>query len=300
MNKLDTAIKLYSKLRNYHGLPVWMLSFPRHLVRKWANSKSPKWLNNDIMSSSVRSDIVVSLTSFPARIEKVYLVIKCFLRQSVLPKKIILWLSEDQFLDKQLPVTLVSLCNDVFEIRFVKGDIRSHKKYQYINENFKDNLVLLVDDDLYYPSDMLEIMLNERNHTGNVVSMYASLIQYNEDGNIASYSTWKDIYHYSTSKDLFFGSGGGTLFKPSELYRDTFNIDLATKLCPTADDIWLNAMVRLANLRISKLKSGLILPILNNTINDRLCSENVDGGANDIQIKAVNDYYVMHVGKKVF
>lgn len=41
--------------------------------------------------------IVVSLTSFPARIKKVHIVIESLLNQTIKPDKIILWLSKEQF-----------------------------------------------------------------------------------------------------------------------------------------------------------------------------------------------------------
>jgi len=274
--------------------------------------KMRKWLRNegysDVYASDYKIDkpegggnLIVSLTSFPGRINSVWQVIVCMLNQTLLPKAIILWLSKEQFADEcSIPESLKRLESDLFRIRMVEGDIRSHKKYLYACREYPDSCILLVDDDLYYPTDMVGKMMREYQATGHMVSMYASHIQYNNDLSIAPYSTWKDEFQASSSDDLFFGTGGGFLFKPSEMFDDIKDIDLALRLCPTADDIWLNAMARINNKKVSKLKSGIILPIADIDNNENLKTTNVDGGANDYQLKAVNDYYIEKLGKRVF
>lgn len=243
----------------------------------------------------------MSLTSFPARIENVWQVIECMLNQTLKPKAIVLWLSKEQFPDESsIPDSLKCLEGGIFSIKMVDGDLRSHKKYHYVCQEFPDSDVLLIDDDLYYPTNMIENMMKERQASGNIVGMYASHILYGDDGSVAPYSTWKEEFKKSSSNTLFFGTGGGFLFKPTELYEDVTNIELAMNLCPSADDIWLNAMVRLNNKEVTKLKSGLILPVKELDNSERLCAINVTGNANDIQLKAINDYYSKQLGRKVF
>ena len=79
------------------------------------------------------------------------------LHQTFLPKKIILWLSKEQFDKKDLPDSLLSLENEVFEIRMVDGDIRSYKKSYYVLKEYPEDNVLLIDDDLFYPTIRLYV-----------------------------------------------------------------------------------------------------------------------------------------------
>ena len=72
------------------------------------------------------------------------------------------------------------------------------------------------------------------------------------------------------------------------------------KLTPTADDIWLNAMVRLGNQKLLKIESGLHLPIIQGHNNTTLYSSNVSNGRNDVQINDLNRYYEQKIKKKVF
>ena len=106
-----------------------------------------------------KTGIIVSLTSFPARINDVWQVIECLLRQSYQPKHIFLYLSKEQFLSvNDIPIILRNLQSNIFQIKLVDGDIRSHKKYYYVSKEFPNSLVLLVDDDIYYPTDMIETL----------------------------------------------------------------------------------------------------------------------------------------------
>ena len=75
------------------------------------------------------------------------------------------------------------------------------------------------------------------------------------------------------------------------IYKDVTNIDLALQLCPLADDIWLNTMVRLNGNKIIKISSiNVFLPVLNKN-KTTLYSVNLLDGHNDIQLKQVISYY---------
>ena len=151
MNFLDLLVKGYYKLHNYPHVPVRLLSPARYLVRCSADFFIPRWFHRHPAKISDRTcDVVVSFTSFPARINEVWQVVECMLRQTVRPMKVILWLSELQFQSKdQIPNKLRQYENELFEIRLVNGDIRSHKKYLYVCREFPNNNVLLIDDDVY-------------------------------------------------------------------------------------------------------------------------------------------------------
>ena len=56
--------------------------------------------------------VVVSMTSFFARINSVHKVVQNLLKQSVKPDLIVLYLSLDEFADKCLPKQLIDLQNN--------------------------------------------------------------------------------------------------------------------------------------------------------------------------------------------
>lgn len=298
----DFFIKGYSYLRNY-CLPPKFMGLVRLVFRKTANMIIPKIFSKPYINKQSKKTedlLIVSLTSFPARINNVWQVVECMFRQTLRPSYIFLWLSRDQFTDvSEIPESLRSREGNMFKIRLVDGDIRSHKKYYYVSKEFPYANVLLIDDDILYPSDFIEKTYSEFKKNGKVICNFGSIIQYNLDGGVAPYNVWPMCYKSTDSRDFFFGSGGGVLFKPSKMYKDLTDIDLALRLAPRADDVWLNAMVRLAGLEVKKIKSGLIFPIDEGEEDNTLSSINLRGG-NDVQIQAVNDYYNSILGRRVF
>lgn len=243
--------------------------------------------------------IIVSLTSFPTRIDSVWLVVETLLRQKLKPHKVVLWLSKEQFVSiKSLPKPLLEQCSRGLEIRFVDGDIRSHKKYFYSFKEYSNDYVILVDDDILYPSNFIQELFTDMCE-GCVNCSYGSLMQY-KDGKLLPYKFWRNTNGMKTdSPNFFFGSGGGTLLIPSDLHKDSVNIELAIKLCPKADDIWLNAMCRLNRLQVHKVRSGLVFPIKIEN-NQALCTENIDQGLNDRQISSVQQFYISSIGVDPF
>ena len=292
MNVLNLIVNSYSLLRNY-GLPYWVMTPIRRIVRNMAHRYLPKYLNKSEDSLARKySGLIVSFTSFPARINEVWQVVECMKRQTILPEKIILWLSKEQFSSREsVPQSLWSRVDDWFSIRFVDGDIRSHKKYYYASKEFYDKLVFLIDDDIYYDTDIIKRSLIEYLGYNDkcIVCNYGFKINYGEQG-IMPYSKWNPVEKRRIGKDIFFGSGGGTLFKPSDLYQDLTDIDLALKLAPIADDIWLNAMALKSGLNKIMLPHGPILSVkIENNVT--LSSVNNGLGRNDEQINAVKQYY---------
>ena len=249
-----------------------------------------------------KEPVIISLTSFPARIHRLWIVVECLLRQTYSIKRIILWLSENQFPKKScIPQSLTNLISDKFEIRLVSGDIRSHKKYYYAFNEFPSSLVMLVDDDIFYPSTMLDELYRDRNKYGGegvVVGRWGNVIAHDERGGLLPYLKWRPVEN-ENEDNQFFGSGGGTLLRAENLYEDCLNIELARKLAPLADDVWLNAMCRLKGLRIH-IKRQQILPVLNRNPCNLSKENNGENNMNDVQINAVQDYYLKTVGRKVF
>lgn len=302
MQLQDLFIYSYKDLHGSSRIASVIFPPLRAAIRSVANLVLPKYLSRDTTrKSSNKSDIIVSLTSFPDRIDTVWQVIECMKRQTLHPYKIILWLSNEQFhgIDS-VPQKLRDMQNDTFEIHFVDKDIRSHKKYQYVCRAYPNNLVLLIDDDIYYPSSFLERFYNAFLEEKSVVVEYGCMITYKEDGTLEKYSKWPTIYKENKNNDFFFGSGGGMLFCPALLSPVLTNIELALDLCPCADDVWLNAVVRLSDQNIHKLQSGLILPVKQKTGSKTLAELNVGQDKNDEQIFAVNQYFKKYYNKIIF
>lgn len=185
--------------------------------------------------------VIVSLTSFPRRLSKLHLVIEAILRQSVKPDKIVLYLTATQVPGvEQLPRPLRALCSRGLEIRLCPDEIRSHTKYFYAMQEFPDDIVITVDDDLFYRSDLVESLLkHHEEHPGHIIANWVKRINSDTD----RYAWWPDVTDKPQSSNRFLLLGvSGVLYPPKSLHPDAFNADNIKALSLTADDVWLSAM----------------------------------------------------------
>lgn len=135
--------------------------------------------------------IIISLTTYPKRMQTIRLVLESLLSQTYLPDKIVLWLSEEEF-DKNTLQCVLPLSEEVdIEIRWCEKNLRSHKKYYYAMQEFPDDIIITVDDDVIYKDTMIENLIKGyRCYPYAVIARRAHLITKTEDGNIAPYREW--------------------------------------------------------------------------------------------------------------
>lgn len=104
--------------------------------------------------------LIVSMTSWKKRIGNVADVVKCIFNGTVVPDRIVLNLSTDEFPEKtvELPKELVDLQNEnrLFEINWVKYDTKPYKKLIPSLIRFPKDAIVTVDDDIDYPSSFCE------------------------------------------------------------------------------------------------------------------------------------------------
>ena len=300
----DRFCDIYSSIidRKTFLKKIRFYSLLRWITRLTANIVLPTCFrichSNTELPNSTHQNIIVSLTSFPARIDKLWIVIECMFRQTVLPNKIILWLSKEQFQAmKDIPARLIAYQTRGLDIRLVEHDYRSHKKYLYTLQQYPNDILITIDDDLFYRSTMIEeLMAGYKKQPKAIIAHYTHNIQYDKN-TILPYNQWQN--NVVEGDFLFFGSGGGTLFPAHSLHKDVCSIETALQVCPNADDVWLNGMGRLNNTPIKHVgRKEVYLPVLQrNTL--RLFSLNEQGG-NDSQLKQLITYCIMQYHKNPF
>lgn len=243
-----------------------------------------------------KEKIIVSLTSFPKRIDTVWLTIETLLRQSVKPDKIILWLAESQFVGiDSLPGELLNLQKRGLSIRFC-DDLRSHKKYYYVMQEYLEDIVVLVDDDMFYPPDMLSKLLKmHRKYPMDICTMTAEVI---EEEFLMQPSMWRnprlnERFEHSNQVQIFTGSG--SLYPPHSLDESAFDKKLIRKLCPFADDLWLTFMAKRKGTKITAEVPWRAFPItIYGTAEGSLWYVNAEEGKNDEQWQNILNYFEEH------
>ena len=297
INRFDS---IYTSINNSNLIlsRLKFYSFLRFSVRSFVNIIMPIYFRLNPTDKKLESKddnkVIVSITTFPNRINKIWLVVECLLRQTRMPNNIILWLSKEQFVrgELDLPIKLLKYKKNGVEFRFVDEDLRSHKKYYYAFKEFPKDIIITVDDDLFYTDFLIESLLNLHEIFPNSICCHRGFVVNKDNNTILPYKRWQIARDFvNPTSDLFQTSGGGTLYKLEMLHPEVLNKEVFLNICLAADDVWLNFMAQMGGTKTVKSNYfSNYIPILNfNNIN--LSSYNVLGGGNDLQIRNLINYY---------
>lgn len=211
--------------------------------------------------------LIVSFTSYPARIYAVPQVLESLYAQSMKPDKILLWLAEEQFPGREadLPNNLVKdAVEDKFELRWC-DDIGSHKKYFYAMQEFPDDIIVTVDDDMYYDTDMIRRLYESYQRYSNAVSANCvSLMLFDADGNLLPCSRWIIPFQKICGKpsmQLMAIGSRGILYPPHSCDSRAFDKLAIKKYCNINDvlfndDSWLKVHEILAGVPVVYVDCG--------------------------------------------
>ena len=187
--------------------------------------------------------LIVSLTSFPPRFPQLIHTLRCLLVQTMQPDAVIFWCAHDDM--GALPQEIVDLQSKGLRIAPC-DDLRSYKKLVPALMEDPNRYIATADDDLHYPSDWLEKMVEiAHKHPGRIAAHRAHRITYTPEGNMRPYREWtKNIECVAEGADIFATNGGGALYPPGALHQTVTDRDKFMALCPTADDVWFYWMAR--------------------------------------------------------
>ena len=214
--------------------------------------------------------LIVSLTTFPARINKVHITIENLLTQTLKPDKLILWLTEKEFPNKEqdLPESLLRLKEYGLTISWCEY-MRSYQKIIPTLREYPDDVIVTFDDDFYYPKTILEDLYIS--YLRNPDQIHAHRAWHGElEGNYLNYSSCNNMYkneekYRNPSYFNFLMGYGGVLYPPNSLHKEVLNVERFMKVIPTHDDIWLWAMSVLGRTKTRPV-NGFKMSI--NTIED--------------------------------
>lgn len=235
--------------------------------------------------------LVVSLTSYGKRVEEAFVAIESIMQGTEKPDRIVLWL-EEGLKAVALPEPLKRQQQRGLEVRYTP-DIRSYKKLIPALQTFPDCMIITIDDDVAYPewlvADMLAVYAQ---HPDSVLATQVLQMKRGEDGRFATIREWPYVEQETDDTSRFFTEGfGGVLYPPHCFTDEVLREDLFMQLCPTADDVWFNAMVRVAGreVRWVHLHPYDFLANVNPKVQDMALylTNNGEMSMNDRQIAAV-------------
>lgn len=190
--------------------------------------------------------IIVSLTSFPARIDTVWMAIESIMRQGVKPSKIILYLTEEEFPDrrKKLPRRLLNYEKLGLEICFRPYNLMPHNKYFYALQEYSDHDVITVDDDLYYHPDTIGNLVRiHRQHPDCICANTIRVVGFDAKGNRMPYKDWREPTIPIEPSPGYVALGYSGVYYPAGIFKsgNVFDMEHIRELALRADDLWLCA-----------------------------------------------------------
>lgn len=192
------------------------------------------------------AEVVVSLTSFPARLKTVAFAIRSLLEQTVPPKEIHLWLGRDEIPGvKWLPKRLRALQERGLQIHFCAQTRHQYDKFLHNAELNAGAPFIIVDDDVIYPPTAIAALVEgAAQHPGAVIGNRCHWMTTTPKGDVAPYRDWlREVNCPLPSTRLTATGAGGVLYPPGYLIADgVTDIDLILSLAPYADDVWLKAI----------------------------------------------------------
>lgn len=239
-----------------------------------------------------KSNVIVSLTSFPARIDTVWITIASLLNQTVKPKAVILWLAEDQFPNGEtdLPEKLLSLKKYGLSIRFC-DNLYPHKKYYFTMQENPDANVITADDDVFYPEYLVEELVStSMKNPGAVCCTWAHEMRLDDSGGVRPYHEWRQCIKDGQTPSLrIMPVGcGGVLYPPRCLDETVYNQNAIRELCLRTDDLWLKAMaLKKGTPAVQVEHTGKIFFTIMNTQESGLHHVNVGSNRNDVSLSKI-------------
>ena len=291
LNKKSIVNEEFSVSEKSYQLFSLQHIFNSHMLNEWAIVHSDKKLHKYAKTP----ELIVSLTSYPKRINTVHKTIESLYDQRVKADKIILWLSPEQFPNKEedLPETLLNLKEKGLIIDWYQ-DIRSYKKLIPTLKKYPHSIIITADDDIIYSYYWIERLVRSFvEHPDDINCHRSHRITLISPKCVAPYSMWpKCIPQTNPAFINFCTTGGGVVYPPNCFYKDVLKEDLFLSLCPTADDIWFWAMCVLNSKKIRVIKDNISsLKLIDGTQDTALYQLNVEGNQNDVQLTKVLKAY---------
>lgn len=254
--------------------------------RRWKHARRVAQARAEIASRSfapaphgLDAPLIVSLTSYPPRFGALPHVLASLTSQSVRPDRVILWLAEADI--AQLPDAVRDMG---VEIRGC-ADLRSYKKIVPALIAFPDAFIVTADDDVYYGPDWLAKLVAQAG--AGVVCHRAHLVTL-QDGRPAAYDAWDRNIGVPDRGKLIFPTGvGGVLYAPGMFHPDVTDAARFQRLAPSADDVWLYWMHRLAGSRPEKIGGRFRIVEWPDSQAQNLRSTNLVGDGNDRAVNAM-------------
>ena len=211
---------------------------------------------NEINFLHIISPVYISLTSIYRRQGLLLGTLQSIMKQTKLPDKIFLYLSEESYLldegFKHKKITNQNLLkfineNSIIDIKWVKNTGPYRKLLPLLKDKWKEDCIIItIDDDAVYNTCLIENLVNDYYKHKCVIGYRGFTPSFDKLENF-SYSKRDKLQ--SLSLYNFVTGLGGILYKPEFFHKTKdliFNDKIYLDTCHTSDDVWFY-IIRLLN-----------------------------------------------------
>lgn len=244
---------------------------------------------NKYSSASVlgTANAAVSITTHGRRIDDVYLAIESIGAGVVRPNRMVLWL-DDEKLYNALPATLESLQKRGLEIRLTENYGPHTKYYPFVRDiGLESGFLVTADDDVILPRWWLANLLKVAESQPESITCYRAHLIRVDDGAIAPYGTWKEVWSNEPSFLHLLTGVSGCAYPPFMVAALQQRGEAFLDRAPKADDVWIHSVAIESGVQVRQVfRTPLEFPLVPKSQTDGLYLQNVMAGQNDEQIRA--------------
>lgn len=262
-------------------------------------------------STTENPGIYITLTTISERLDKIWPVIDSLHKQSLLPREIILNISEDAYLldkgvKKNDPRIMALKKFPLLRINWTRNTGPYRKILPFMESHFasgatSDKLFITVDDDTLYPDYFVETLYKKYLETDGIVAFRGRHITLKSQS-INSYTEWKLGITKPCMNNLPTGKDG-IIYNTKFFTKDFIEYDVAKELAPTADDLWIKWHTGLNGVKATILNPEAAtsdyksFPVVDYSSEYRDVSlfkahnSNGSGGKNDISVQKLENYF---------
>lgn len=233
------------------------------------------------------------MTTYPARFNSALVAIKSINKQTIKPHALIINISEEDWqAAKSDFIDDAKLAFDGEVIVEPCVNLKPANKIIPTAQKYKDNIIVTFDDDIVYPSDRAEKLIEKHNeYPQNPIAFRTRRVSFDNEKPMP-YGSWQIAYDVEGPNKLNFPTSVSGSLYPSNFFPDSFfDIDNYVKLSHSADDVWTYFHVLLKGSAFVKGGTETVPPGVPGTQESALWKSNVSRGGNDKIIAELEKEY---------
>ncbi|TAP44406.1 hypothetical protein [Arthrobacter sp. S39] len=234
------------------------------------------------------ADVVVSMTSYGARLRTVDVALESIARGTVKPRRLILWLDDTAAFEQRTPA-LLRLQRRGLETRLSRNYGPHTKYFPYVESSAVFDFPLATaDDDIIYPSRWLQALVEaNQEHPDMVNGHWVRMINV-KGGGITRYEDWTRRRDTGPGFNNFALGVSGVIYPPEMLRELRMRGDQFMDVCAGADDIWLHWVALRAGIQTRQVDDvARHFPMIPGSQSSALSDMNVGHNRNDQWIRAL-------------